>query len=488
MDKNRFGFIWVLVVLFGFFYSCEEESQTTTSLLTEEVIYLSGERARVLGRIITNQNVAASDHGFYISENESFSQPLIISLGERVSPGRFIGETSELDIQKRYFVKSFISLPEGIQFGNVLEITTLSPDVDSFFPQNGPVGTTVTIKGRNFTADTRVFIGDRQAQVLKIEFESSITAIIPASGSVALEEVKVVVQNQEIVLDQKFEYTTGRYTQLPDFPFPVRLGENIYFKDDTGFYVGLGSNSSRFLNPSIWKYDLSSKQWNEVPFLGSPLWRAFSTQHYFGGGASAITLVPYVPSFDFWKVENGNFSKLNNLNFSAINSISFELDEKLYVFGGSEGSGNESFVYTDNTGEWVKISNTPFPMNNTMANFTYENKGYVINPTNREIYVFDSSTESWGFFGLYPGELGGGGAIGATIGNKVFVGLANRSQQIWELNMSNNSWVKKNNFIGTPIARNVAVYTDNGLIYIIRNGEMQEFGSMEFWVFDPQAL
>ena len=104
MDRSKFGLISLLLIFFGIFSSCEEESQVTTSLITEEVIYLSGERARVLGRIITNQNVDASDHGFYISENESFSQPIIISLGERVAPGRFIGETSELDIQKKYFV------------------------------------------------------------------------------------------------------------------------------------------------------------------------------------------------------------------------------------------------------------------------------------------------------------------------------------------------------------------------------------------------
>jgi N-acetylneuraminic acid mutarotase len=488
MDKSKFGLITLLLCFFGIFSSCEEESQITTSLITEEVIYLSGERARILGRIITNQNVEASDHGFYLSESESFSQPIVISLGERVAPGRFIGETSELDIQKKYFVKSFISLPEGIQFGNVLEVTTLSPDVDSFSPQNGPVGTTINIKGKNFTSDTRVFVGDREAQVIRIDFESSITAIIPASGTVALEELKVVVQNQEILFDDKFEYTTGKFRQLADFPFPVRISENIYFQDNSGFYFGLGSEGSRFLNPTIWKYNLSNNQWATIPFLGAPLWRAFSTPKYFGGGASAITLVPYIPSFDFWKIENGNFNKLPDLSFQAINTISFELNDKLYVFGGSVGTGNESYVYTANTGEWRKIANTPFPMNNTMANFNFGRKGYVINPENREIYLFDSDTDTWSYFGIFPGELGGGSALGITIGNRVFVGLANRSLQIWELNMETNGWVKKNNFTGSPIARNIATFVDNGLIYFIRNGEMQDFGSMEFWVFDPLAL
>jgi hypothetical protein len=248
MKISVVGVICILLIFGSVFSSCEEENLIQTNLVTEEVIYLSGERARILGRIITTQNINSSDHGFYISDSESFSQPIIISLGERTSPGRFIGETSQLEIEKRYYVKSFVSLADGILFGNILEIETLSPDAFKMFPTNGPEGTIVTIEGKNFTSGTKVFFGDRQAQISKIEFESSITAVVPASGSKVLEEVKVVVQNKEILLEDRFEYTTGRFTKLPNFPTALKLFDNISFQDGTDFFAGLGANNGQSIN------------------------------------------------------------------------------------------------------------------------------------------------------------------------------------------------------------------------------------------------
>ncbi|MCS4434897.1 IPT/TIG domain-containing protein [Aquiflexum gelatinilyticum] len=489
MDRSKFGLISLLLIFFGIFSSCEEESQVTTSLITEEVIYLSGERARVLGRIITNQNVAASDHGFYISENESFSQPIIISLGERVAPGRFIGETSELDIQKKYFVKSFISLPDGIQFGNVLEITTLSPDAFSFSPLNGPVGTTVTIKGKNFTADTKVFFGNRQAQILKIDFESLITAIVPGSGTIALEEVRVIVQNQEILLEEKFEYTTGKFTQLPNFPSSLKLFDNVSFQNGLEFFAGLGANNGQTINSQFWKYSLVTGNWTQVDFQGDPLWRAFNSSNYFGGGALVISQNSLSsPSTDFWKYENNNFIKLPPLPFTAVNSLSFELNNKLFVMGGAVGFGTDVYRFNISTGQWQKIANSPFAVNRTVLNFSYDNKQYLVDPVTKEIYAFDGDLETWSFYGIYPGDINSGSAFGVTIGDRVITGMANRSQEVWELNLSNGLWVRKNIFPGNPIARNVGVYVHDNLIYILRSAEVQLAVPMEFWVFDPFGL
>lgn len=489
MDKSKIGIISLLVVIIGFFSSCEEESSVNTSLITEEVIYLSGERARILGRIITNQNVQASDHGFYISENEAFSQPIIVSLGERIAPGRFIGETSGLDIQKRYYVKSFISLPEGIQFGNILEITTLSPDAFEFSPLNGPAGTRVIIKGKNFTSDTKVFFGNRQAQILKIEFESSITAVVPSPGTVALESVKVLVQDKEIVLEDQFEYTTGKFTQLPNFPSGLKLFDNIYFQNGEEFFAGLGANNGQSVNSQIWKYSLLTKNWTQVGFTGAALWKAFSGGKYFGGGARVISQnAQSSPSTDFWKFENNGFVKLPDLSFTATDAVSFELNGKLFVMGGATGLGTDAYRYTIATGQWQKIGNIPFAVNRTVLNFQHGNKQYLVNPVSKEIYSIDGTTETWSFFGIYPGDINSGSAFGITIGDRVITGMANRSQEIWELNFSNGLWAKKNSFPGNPIARNAATFVHDNLIYILRSGEVQVPGPMEFWVLDPFGL
>jgi hypothetical protein len=484
MNKSRIGIISLLILVFGVFSSCEEENIVPPSLITEEVIYLSGERARLLGRIITTQNVNATDHGFYLSENESFNQPLIISLGERINPGRFIGETEGLNINRRYYAKSFINVDGEIQFGNVLQLTTLSPEIQSFSPNNGPVGTIITLTGKNFTSDTRVLIGGRPAEIQRIEFESRIVARIPAAGTVPRENVTIISQGKEMVFFEQFEYTTGAFLKLPNPPTEIRLNENIFFQDSNNFYIGLGANASQSLSSKIWRYNLGSEQWAEVPFAGNPLWLAFSTNNYFGGGGSAISFTPYVPSRDFWRIQNGNFEKLPDLPFVFIEPVSFETNENLYVVGGL--LGNNNYKYSKSSGTWESITPSPFTVNKSNIHFVYNQKLYVTNPTDKQIYLFDPVTDKWSFFSVYPGDLVSGSGFGISIGDRVYLGLNNRSIQVWELNMLTLNWVKKNDFTGTPAARNIGVYSNDDLIYLIRR--LDSAGILEFWKFDPNGL
>lgn len=483
MNKSKIDLISVLVFMIGIFTSCEEENTIPTSIITEDIIYLSGERVRLLGRIITTQNVNAQDHGFYISENELFNQPIIISLGERMNPGRFIGEVDGLNIEREYFTKSFIEVSGETQFGNVLQLTTLSPEVQSFSPNSGPVGTIITLTGKNFTSDTRILIGDRPAEIQKIEFESRIIAKIPPAGTVPIENVTIIVQGKEIILPQQFEYITGTFSKLASPPSSIRLSENIFFQDNENFYLGLGSDADQSLNSKIWRYNLGNDQWTEGPFEGNPLWLAFFTDNYFGGGATEVT-APYVTSRDFWKIENGNFEKLPDLPFTSIESVSFETNESLYVVGGL--LGRDTFKYSKTSGEWVNINPIPFDVNKSNLHFTHNNKLYVTNLVNKQIFMFDPITETWSLFSIYPGDIVNGSGFGVSIGDHVYVGMNNRSTQVWELNMVSGNWVKKNDFIGTPAARNVGVYSNDGFIYLVRR--LDATGILEFWKFDPNGL
>ncbi|WP_373521545.1 IPT/TIG domain-containing protein [Aquiflexum sp.] len=484
MNKSKIGLLSLLAILFGIFSSCEEENNISPSLVTEEVIYLSGERARLLGRIITTQNINASDHGFYIAENESFNQPMIISLGERITPGRFIGETDALNIERSYFAKSFINVGGEIQFGNVLQLTTLSPEVQSFLPNNGPVGTIITLTGKNFTSDTRILIGNRPAEIQNIEFESRITARIPAAGSVAKENVTVIVQGKEFVLSQQFEYTTGSFLKLQNPPASVRFIDNIFFQDNENFYLGLGTDANQVVSSKMWKYSLGNEQWTEVPFQGNALWLAFHTNNYFGGGGMLASRAPYTTSRDFWSIQNGAFEKLPDLPFECINAISFETNENLYVFGGI--LNDNSYKYSKSQGNWESITSTPFSVDNSLLHFQHDNKFYIITPFDRTIFSFDPGTETWNEFGFYPGDIVGGSGFGVTIGDNVYLGMNNRSVQVWQLNMVTKNWIKKNDFNGISAALNVGVYSNDGFIYLARRIESNN--QMEFWRFDPNGL
>ncbi|WP_373492778.1 IPT/TIG domain-containing protein [Aquiflexum sp.] len=486
MNKSNIGVISFLVILMGIFSSCEEENIIPPSLITEEVIYLSGERVRLLGRILTTQNINANDHGFYVAENEAFNQPLIISLGERINPGRFIGEIEALTIERTYYAKSFINIGGEIQFGNVLQLTTLSPQIQSFSPNNGPAGTLITITGKNFTSDTQILIGNRPAEIQSIEFESRITAKIPPPGSTARETVTIIIQGREFVLNQQYEYPTGTFTKLPNPPISIRLKGNIFFQDNENFYLGLGTNADNSLNSKIWKYNLGTEQWSEETFQGNPLWLAFSTNNYFGGGSSTIAFSPYVPSRDFWRIQNGNFEKLPDLPFAVIEPVSFETNQNLYVSGGL--IGNSNFKYSKSSGEWRSINPAPVSLNKTDLYFVHNDKLYIASSTNKQIYLFDPETEEWSFFGIYPGDLVGGSAgFGVTIGDRVFAGLNYRSVQVWELNMvPGSNWIKKNDFIGTPLAWNIGVFSDGEFIYLVRRLDLS--GQIEFWKFDPNRF
>ena len=88
-------------------WACTQEEDATIVVTTEEIIFVSGEKVRALGRLITNQPVSTTDHGFQLSISENFTSPIIVSLGVKDGPGRFIGETDGLSINQTYFAKAF---------------------------------------------------------------------------------------------------------------------------------------------------------------------------------------------------------------------------------------------------------------------------------------------------------------------------------------------------------------------------------------------
>lgn len=488
MSKNFTWYLLLLVLGTFLWSSCEDIEESPAALVTEDVIYLSGETVRLLGRVITTSDINASDHGFYISEDAAFGNPIIVSLGERVSPGRFIGEASGLKVDQNYFTKSFFTNSSGIVFGNTLEIRTLSPDAASFSPNNGPIGTEVVLLGRNFTQDTEVFFGDRPAQILRIDFESRIILRVPESGDTPLETVRVVIQDREIVLDEKFQYTTGTYERLDNFPVPIRLNDNIFFQTDDAFYVGLGTNAGNTLNPNIWSYNPLTEQWSDSGYIGESLWLSFSAGQYFGGGSDQISLPPYRPNQAFWKFENGSFIKLADLPFIVFNPLSFELGDAIFVMGGGTGLGNEAYRYDKSDQTWTRIGDTPFAVTNTLMSFSYQGKQYVIRQGTKEIFVFDSQTETWSFYGVYPGEVTSRPGFAVVVGDKAQVGLANRSLQTWELNLNTGEWIQKNDFTGSTAAFNVAHFEKDGLVYVLRLGESGAASTMEFWRYDPDGF
>lgn len=476
----------LLLLILG--WACTEDETETTVLVTEEVLYTSGENVRLLGRLITNQAINVNDHGFYLSEDEGFSSPIIISLGIKDGPGRFIGETNGLINSKTYFAKAFMDLGGEIQYGNVIEINTLSPLIESFSPAFGLVGGNMLILGQNFTEDTKVFFGDSEAAVTSIDFESRLNIIIPEATDVTV-PIRVVVQDKTLEFPSLFEYQIGTYELINTYPESVRLYGNDFYPTNNGFNIGLGTISKNNFYSKIQQYDISSNSWNEITFQGSPRAYGFSTKNFIGGGVVELVPDPFDINFSFYKVNGNSFERLSDLPFASRESIAFENGSNLYVLGGKEGNTFAFRKYDPASKTWSQLPDSPKAFSLENAFFLYQNKLFVIDDEST-LWEYTFSSNTWTTVSTYPGNLGQGYGMGQVIGNKAYVGLYQRNSEVWELDLNSMSWKSKNSIPGLAQEITVAHFEKDGFLYIMRMPDITVAGSfpMNLYKFDPNGI
>lgn len=469
-------------------WACTEDETETTVLVTEEVLYTSGENVRLLGRLITNQTITVSDHGFYLSEDEGFSSPIIISLGAKDGPGRFIGETNGLINSSTYFAKAYMDLGGEIQFGNIIELNTLSPLIESFSPAFGLVGENMLIQGQNFTEDTRVFFGDSEATITSIDFESRLNIIIPDASDVTV-PIKVVVQDKTLEFPSLFEYQIGTYELINKYPESVRLYGNDFYPTNSGFNIGLGTINRNSFYSKIHQYDIGSNSWNEISFQGSPRAYGFSTKNFIGGGVAGLIPNPYDINFSFYKVNGNSFERLSDLPFKSRESIAFENDGNLYVLGGKEDNTSAFRKYNPTSKVWSELTDSPKAFSTENAFFVYQNKLYIVD-SESSLWEYSISAGTWSTVSTYPGALGQGYGMGQVIGNKAYIGLYQRNSEIWELDLNTMSWKSKNNIPGLAQEITVAHFEKDGFLYIMRMPDITVAGNfpMNLYKFDPNGF
>jgi N-acetylneuraminic acid mutarotase len=263
----------------------------------------------------------------------------------------------------------------------------------------------------------------------------------------------------------------------------VRVFDGISLQEGNTFYFGKGSDRGQAMNSEVWRYQVGDSNWAPFNFPVGNFWRAFSSKNYFGGGFNNI-IEPQARK-DFFRLENGTFIELAQLPFSAVvDAAAFELQGKLYLAGGF--FRQEMYHYSPQDASWAISSSSPFPIDYTMLNFSYGSRQYFINPENSEVHAFDALTETWQFITVFPGSLGNGRGVAVAFGDKAYVGLGNRSSEMWELDLISNNWIRKKDFTGSTTSRTEGTFLWEGKIYFIRSAEVQVFGARsEFWVFDP---
>lgn len=485
--RNSFylGILVMLLLSIG----CTEEESGTTLLVTEEVLYTSGEQVRILGRLITNQPVSASDHGFYLSQDANFASPVIISLGAKEGAGKFVGQTFGLSSRKKYFAKAFMDIGNGIEFGNVVELETLAAGLDSYSPRFGTPGKEIFILGKNFTKDTKVFFGTEPAQVLEILFESRLRVRIPAAKGSSSVPIRVQSQDQNLVFPINFEYQTGSYLEVAPFPEPVRLIENISFQNGGLFYAGLGTDRKLSFYTKIQSYNPVTNQWQNSNFPGSPRAFGFATANYIGGGVAELGREPYILNPSLWRVTASGFQRLKDLPFPSRESLAAELNGELYVIGGKEGNLQGVRKYNPASETWTTLGDSPTQFTKEHASFVHQNRFYVIG-SDKVLYSFEPVSGSWSQISVFPGALGVGYGFGQVIGSKAYIGGYTRVDEVWELNLANLNWVSKNPIPGTPQSVTAGSFEKDGFVYIMRQQDINLIGNFPLIVykFDPNGI
>jgi hypothetical protein len=478
-----------IVVLLLLSIGCTKEESGTTVLVTEEVLYASGEQVRILGRLITNQAVTATDHGFYLSQEANFASPIIISLGAKSGAGRFIGETSGLQAQKNYFVKSFMDIGNGIEFGNTIELQTLAAGIESYSPYFGSPNQEIFILGRNFSSDTKVFFGDVEAEVLENLFESRLRVRIPELQGGSSVAIRVQSQDQILTFPINFEYQTGSYVTLQPFPDQLRLANNISFQSGSHFYVGLGSNRQIRFYEKILKYDPSTNQWTDSNFSGSARSFGFATDNYLGGGIAELTKEPYVMNNSFWRITSTGYVRLKDLTFPSRESIAFELANELYLLGGKDGNTRAVRKYNALTESWTNLPNSLREFSAINPYFVYQNKLYVLG-SDKVLYSFDPISGRLESISSYPGLTGLGYGFAKVIGSKVYFGGFELENQVWEFNLETFNWVPKNPIPGSLLSKTAASFVQGGFIYFMRQEDINLPGDfpLELFIFDPTGI
>ncbi len=471
-------------------WACTQEEEPTIVVTTEEVVFVSGEKIRVLGRLITNQPIAASDHGFQLSTEENFSSAILVSLGIKEGPGRFIGEAEGLSIDQTYFVRAFGTVDGQEIFGETIEIKTLSPAIESFSPTFAKVGDEIVILGRNLPEGARVFFGNQEATVLQNFFESRLRVRIPAAAEEPIVKVRLQIQDEILEFGQSFEYQSGKYTLIGQFPESQRIYNNVFFENQAGFFVGLGAlRLGAGTYSGFQRFDQQAATWTPVSFPGEGREGAFSTSTYLGGGRKVIDRDVFEFKRDFWRINGSTFTQLADLPTNSFNSLAFEINGNLFLAGGS-GVGTRTILkYNPESQSWISQSAAPIDLSNSLASFVYNGKAYFVASDNF-IWEYNAATDQWVTLTTYPGSLGNGYGMAQVIGNKVYIGLYRRVEQLWELDLSTLSWKAKNFIPGLPQSINVGYFTSGGQIYILRGPEESIAGTlpMELYRFDPNGI
>ncbi len=497
MTKFRFktGILTLLVLLS--FNSCDDPIDTQALVFTEDVIFISGEIMRVTGRVVASGEISVSDHGFQIDVSESFSSPIIISLGERSIPGRFIGAYEDLSTGTDYFVRSYMVDNGETKVGETIQFTTLNSELSSFTPNIQRVGESITILGRSLTREARVLFGDVEAEILQFKFESVLRVRVPnpEPGKYVV-DLKVISDGKTLTFPEPFEYVIGKWTNISGFPGPSGFSRNAFFSNGDKLYAGITAPEGT-PDQIFWTYDISDQAWTQTNYSGTFVENPGLFNGGIVGGESSFFLAivngqtrgVYGLSRQFWQINGSNeFESLGNVPFELHRTVTMRDGDDLYVVGGWDWLGEFSplvWRYNFTSAEWTQHDLAPSNFFSLLPHFQHNGLLYVFDPDGA-LFKYDPRLKSWEQVNQYPGDRVSL-AMGVVLGDYAYVGLASQQRQLFEYDIVNNSWKEKTAITGVNSDIILGYYSVGDRIYVLRSQNLGN-GSPALFEFDPFDL
>ncbi len=433
--------------------------------------------------------MAAEDHGFQVDTDSSFSSPQVISLGARDIPGRFVGETDNLDIHLDYYCRAYITASGETKIGNVLSFSTLSPRAVDFIPKEGTLNKTIILEGRNLTADTKVLWNNMEIIPDNITAETFLEFKIPAIEDTHIVHLKIVAQGDTSAFNEPFEYIVGTWNNEGQMDDELKNVRHIYFEDGDEFFYGLGITSEFIgLSPKLHVINKNTLIRTTILFNGTPAEGAFFSATYFGGGSVGRVRDsdPTLPNTsEFWKYENQSFTQLPNIPAFLYQAVAIATNGKVYVYGGEDQSRNRNtgvLVFDINSNSWSASMDAPISPLNSYPYFHLDGSNYFITEDG-VTHKHDLSNDSWDTVTDYkqvPKENG----ISIVLNDKAYVGLQGGDRRVYEFSSTEDKWRTKKSLPDNNPFTTIGAWAHNDKIYIARVGDGLGFERV-LWSFDP---
>lgn len=477
-----FSFLLLLVT------ACiEDEPQGPAQVVSEEVVFVSGEIVILSGRVLSQDEIFVTDHGFEISENEDYSEAIIISLGELNIPGRFIAQTNQLQIEKSYFARSFLVENGETVYGQTLSFSTLKPQLVSYEPKVAEEGTEITIVGTGLTADTKIFFGDREITEFTFSYESIITFLVPEIQNEYLIDISLVSQGSTLTFDEAFEYIIGTWDfegYFEDSEFAQGMFNKYidinYLHDDSGLLVFNGLldidalPGADTLNKRVHKIDLQNFNSESIAFNGDHTVGGFHAYPYFGMGSKEVigfNQGEISLSNKIYIYQDDEIELLTTAPESLYNSVCTNMDNKLYIYGGETSSrerNRQIYVYDIDSDTWSSNELSVIDISNDLPYWSHNNSSYFLT-NNKEIWEHNAMTNEWEMVSLYPGKIGDIG-FATVLDDRVFIGMFDSTIDLYEVDANTfEKWRAKNRVVGGLDKSTIAMWAQDDKIFALRN-------------------